>query len=180
MKKIPDWAKAGRGGWRYTGERRPDFAAMPGPGQESVWDYPRPPRLAPECREVLVIVDDVSIARSTRCIKVQETASPPTFYIPPGDVDVQYLAASDGSSLCEWKGAASYWDIVTPATKLPKVGWSYRDPFPEFEGIRDYFSFYPARVACFVDGPQPGEFYGGWVTSDVTGPFKGEPGSGGW
>lgn len=184
MKTLPDWARRGRGGWRYAGSERPEFAATPGPGQESVWDYPRPPRLVADSREVLVSADGVEIARSQRCIKVQETASPPTFYIPREDVNMELLVAASGTSLCEWKGAASYWDVVTPEARYAKVGWSYADPFPEFESIRDFLSFYPARLECYVGGepvtPQPGEFYGGWVTADVVGPFKGEPGSGGW
>jgi len=184
MQKLPEWAKRGRGGWRYDGTERPRFAASPGPGQESVWDYPRPPRVVKDNREVLVCADGVEIARSSRCIKVQETASPPTFYIPPEQINMDCILPASGTSLCEWKGAASYMDVVTPVRRYVKVGWSYLDPFPEFEAIRDFLSFYPARLECFIDGErvraQPGEFYGGWVTDDIVGPFKGQPGSGGW
>jgi uncharacterized protein (DUF427 family) len=111
-----------------------------------------------------------------------ETASPPTFYLPPDDVHQHLLVAADGRSVCEWKGAARYWALPTNPD-LP-VAWNYPSPRPPFEKLKGFFSFYPGRVACFVDGervePQPGGFYGGWITSDVVGPFKGEPGTGHW
>ncbi len=179
-----DWIEANRAQWNYRGQQRPPFALAPQPGQESVWDYPRPPRLATDHREVLVRSGSVEIARSSRTIRVLETASPPTFYIPPDDVAMNAIERAEGGSLCEWKGQAVYWTVATPSQRLERVGWSYPDPFPGFEAIRDYFAFYPAHLDCFVDGirvlPQPGRFYGGWVTPELVGPFKGEPGSERW
>ena len=168
--------------WQHTGDRRPDFATQPGPGQESVWDYPRPPVLRADGRLVEVRVGNNVIARSTHSYRVLETASPPTFYLPPDDVAVDRLTPSPGSSVCEWKGAARYWALATDPD-VP-VAWDYPRPRARFEAIKEYVAFYPGRVACFVDGErvraQPGRFYGGWVTDDVVGPFKGEPGTGHW
>ena len=171
-------------GWRFYGQHRPPFAVEPGPGQESVWDYPRPPRIENDPREVVVRVSDVVVARTCRARRVLETASPPTFYIPREDVAVEFLQPARGSSNCEWKGAARYWSVSVPPVLLDAVGWSYDEPLPEFEAIRGWLSFYPARIECYIDGirvlPQPGGFYGGWITPEVVGPFKGDPGSSGW
>jgi uncharacterized protein (DUF427 family) len=149
-----------------------------------VWDYPRPPRIDAERREVIVRVGDVEIARTRRALRVLETASPPTVYIPPGDVRTEYLQPAPGSSRCEWKGTARYWTLRMPATVREAIGWSYDDPLPAFEPIRGHLCFYPGRIACFLDGvrveAQAGGFYGGWVTPDVVGPFKGDPGTSGW
>ncbi len=167
--------------WKYTGARRPDFAVEPGPGQESVWDYPRPPTLAADSRRVEVLAGERCIAATSAAIRVLETASPPGFYLPPAAVEPGVLVTVDGMSFCEWKGTARYWSLDS---KAPPVAWSYPDPAPRFAQIRDYFGFYPARVACFVDGervrPQPGSFYGGWLTDEIAGPVKGEPGTGHW
>ncbi len=167
--------------WSYSGQRRPDFAVEPGPGQESVWDYPRPPALVPCSRRVEVSAADRLIAVSRRTVRILETASPPTFYLPPEDVDWSLLDAVAGSSFCEWKGRAGYFAL---RGRQSVVAWSYPEPTPEFAAIAGYVSFYPGRVRCTVDGetvrPQPGDFYGGWVTEDVVGPFKGEPGTGHW
>ena len=179
-----DWIEANRAEWKSRGQKRPPFALAPHPGQEFVWDYPRPPRLSPDFREVVVRLGSVEIARSSRTIRVLETASPPTFYIPPDDVTMSAIERAAGGSLCEWKGQAAYWTVTVPGQRLERVGWSYPEPFPGFEAIRDYFAFYPAQLECFVDGirvlPQPGRFYGGWVTPELVGPFKGEPGSEMW
>ncbi|UCE85590.1 MAG: DUF427 domain-containing protein [Deltaproteobacteria bacterium] len=184
MRSIPEWARRGRSGWRYVGQERPPFAVAPAAGQESVWDYPRPPRVEPDAREVVVRVGATEIARTRRSVRVLETASPPTFYIPREDVRSELLEPSAGSSRCEWKGEARYWNVILPDQRLGRVAWSYPDPFPGFEAIRDHLSFYPARVECGVGSirvePQPGRFYGGWVTPEIVGPFKGEPGSEGW
>jgi uncharacterized protein (DUF427 family) len=192
MANLPNWAKRARAMWRHTGAERPPFALAPKAGQESVWDYPRPPRVVADAREVIVRAGTVEIARTRRAVRVLETASPPAFYIPLADVQGQYLQPAPGGSHCEWKGIARYWSIVipagdgAPAQTFENTGWSYPNPndLPGFEQIRDCISFYPARLACFVDGervaPQPGRFYGGWVTPEVVGPFKGEDGSGGW
>jgi uncharacterized protein (DUF427 family) len=126
----------------------------------------------------------VEIARSNRCIRVLETASPPTFYIPPADVNMDAIEPAAGGSVCEWKGSAAYWTVSAAGRKLERAGWSYPEPFEGFEAIRGYLSFYPAALECFVGGvrvqPQPGRFYGGWVTPGIAGPFKGEPGSESW
>jgi uncharacterized protein (DUF427 family) len=178
------WVGDTPGRWRYRGQQRPPFAVTPGPGQESVWDYPRPPRVEPDAREVIVRVAEIEIARTSRAIRVLETASPPTFYIPRADVHLGRLEPAGGSSLCEWKGAARYWSVVVPSRQLDAVGWSYDDPPPRFEPIRGHLSFYPGLIECYVAGirvmPQPGRFYGGWITPEVVGPFKGDPGSQAW
>ena len=168
--------------WLYRGQERPAFATRPGPGQESVWDYPRPPVVVPDHRLVEVRAAGVLIASTSRALRVLETASPPTFYLPPGDVDLEQLVRSAGSSFCEWKGEAVYWAVRRQAST--PVGWSYEDPCEPFRAIAGALSFYPGRVECRVAGqlvvPQPGGFYGGWVTEDVVGPFKGEAGTGHW
>jgi uncharacterized protein (DUF427 family) len=169
--------------WRYRGQKRPDFAVRSEPGQESVWDYPRPPRIEPDGREVVVRFGEDEIARSGRAVRVLETASPPTFYLPPEDVNWNLLVPDPGSSSCEWKGRAAYWALASNPEQ-GAVGWSYPEPTPAFRSILDHVSFYPGKVECFVGGervrPQPGTFYGGWVTSEIVGPFKGEPGTGDW
>lgn len=169
--------------WEYRGQKRPSFAEQPGDGQESVWDYPRPPDVVLSNRKVEVRDNGIVIALSTNTYRVLETASPPAFYLPWDDIDWSQLVKAPGSSLCEWKGLATYWALSSHESAVP-VAWSYPDPLPEFELLRAYTSFYPGRVACHVDGervcPQPGEFYGGWITSELVGPFKGAPGSEGW
>lgn len=159
----------------------------PGPGQESVWDYPRPPCIVADTRLVEVSREGRRLARSRGAVRVLETASPPTFYLPPGDVDLAQLERVPGRSHCEWKGEARY---LAPSggsgsgEGAAPIAWTYPDPFPEFESIRDWIAFYPGRVECRVDGervrPQPGGFYGGWITDEIVGPVKGEPGSEAW
>jgi uncharacterized protein (DUF427 family) len=169
--------------WEYRGQKRPAFADQPQAGQESVWDYPRPPRIAAFTAAVEVFTNDTPVARSVDTLRVLETASPPTIYIPPQDVDMALLTHAVGNTFCEWKGSASYWQLADDPAGMP-VAWSYSDPFPAFEKIRDYLCFYPARIACYIDGErvqaQAGEFYGGWITDAIVGPFKGDPGSGHW
>ncbi len=169
--------------WEYRGQKRPPFAQEPVAGQESVWDYPRPPLVQACDRLVLVESNATTLARSTETFRVMETAGPPGFYIPANDVDQGKLSPASGISVCEWKGVARYWCLAADENGRP-IGWSYPDPTAAFAMLRDYFSFYPGRVDCSVDGekvrPQPGEFYGGWITGDVVGPFKGEPGTGHW
>ena len=149
-----------------------------------MWDYPRPPRIERDTREVVVRLGDTVLARTDRSLRVMETASPPTFYIDPKDVRLELLTAGSGASHCEWKGAARYWSVTTSEQRLEDVGWSYPRPLPGFELLKDFLSFYPARLACYVDAarvsPQPGHFYGGWVTPELVGPFKGEPGTEAW
>lgn len=169
--------------WQYTGQQRPSFAEEPGPGQESVWDYPRPPVLVTADSLVEVFNGEVLIASTRNALRVLETASPPTYYLPPAAVDWSQLVRTSDHSYCEWKGEATYWRLAQTTEQRP-VAWSYENPSRRFAAIDGHVSFYPRRVACFVDGervrPQPGEFYGGWVTDQIVGPFKGEPGTGHW
>ena len=157
----------------------------PGPGQESVWDYPRPPRLEASERRIEVVFNGETIADTWRAVRVLETSHPPVYYIPPADVRLDLLAASPGRSFCEWKGAAIYHTIAVEGREAPDAAWSYPDPTTAFRSIAGYLAFYPSRVdACLVDGErvqaQPGDFYGGWITAEIVGPFKGDPGTGGW
>ena len=149
---------------------------------ESVWDYPRPPALQRDARLVEVKESEATIASTNAAYRVLETASPPTFYIPVDDVDLDRLVETPGTSVCEWKGMARYWALARePAVP---IAWSYPRPRPRFDRIRGYLAFYPGRVECFVEGErvraQAGGFYGGWITSEIAGPFKGEPGTGHW
>lgn len=180
MAKAPDWIQQARNKWKFTGQKRPDFANEPEHDQETVWDYPRPPKVDPDSRTVIVKCNSVEIVHSVNSVRILETAGPPVFYFPPTDVDFQYLQKTEESSMCEWKGPATYWDVVLPDNTIPKAAWSYEDPFEEYKSLKSYISFYPALLECFVDGervrPQPGGFYGGWITSEIVGPVKGEPG----
>jgi uncharacterized protein (DUF427 family) len=158
---------------------------LPAPGQESVWDYPRPPRAERTARHVEVRFSGVLIASTRAAIRVLETSHPPTYYLPREDVRVDCLREAAGSSWCEWKGAARYYDVVVGDRHAPRAAWSYPAPTVAFAAIAGGFAFYAQILdECLVDGervlPQPGGFYGGWITSDVVGPFKGEPGSQGW
>jgi uncharacterized protein (DUF427 family) len=151
---------------------------------ESVWDYPRPPSVVPCERRVRVLHQETVVAESTRAVRVLETASPPTIYLPPEDVRAGLLEPASGQTVCEWKGTASYFDVVTDAGRVPRAAWAYADPKGRYAGLRDWLSFYPRLVECYLDDervrPQAGEFYGGWVTDEIAGPHKGEPGSEGW
>jgi uncharacterized protein (DUF427 family) len=162
--------------WIYRGESRPAFARVPAEGQESVWDYPRPPRLSPDPRGLIVSYRDRIVAESTRSVRVLETSGPPTFYLPRDDVRMQWLSENDSRSSCEWKGIAVGFDLIGGPDG---VAWSYPQTFPEFDAIEAWLAFYPAKIDCFVDGervrPQPGGYYGGWITDEIVGPFKGEP-----
>lgn len=155
-----------------------------GPGQESVWSYPRPPRLEPSARLIEVELAGTCIARSERAQRVLETSHPPTYYIHPDDVAWDLIVPAPGTSLCEWKGAASYWTVDVGTARAERAGWSYPTPTPGFAAVADHVAFYPALVTCRVDGqqvtPQPGGFYGGWITPHVVGPFKGGPATLGW
>lgn len=157
----------------------------PGPGQESVWDYPRPPRLELCDKSVKVVLGDVVIAESGNAKRVLETSHPPTYYIPPEDVRNELLIPSQGQSFCEWKGMANYFDVVVGDRRAAKAAWAYASPTPAFEAIREHLAFYPHLMdACYVGDEQvksqAGGFYGGWITSNIVGPFKGEPGTSGW
>ncbi|HEX2756726.1 MAG TPA: DUF427 domain-containing protein [Candidatus Limnocylindrales bacterium] len=161
------------------------LGVMPGPGQESVWDYPRPPRVEPVPVRIRAIVGGRPIADSVRALRVVETAGAPVYYVPPADVDLGRLRPTDRTTVCEWKGPATYLDLVDPERRIAAIGWTYRDPNPGYEAIRDCLAFYATKVDEAWVGderatPQPGGFYGGWVTSTIVGPIKGEPGSWGW
>ena len=172
--------EAARGGWRYWGQERPPFAHAPGPDQESVWDYPRPPRVEPELRRVEVYAGGHVVADSGRAMRVLETASPPTVYVPPSDVRMELFERASGTTVCEWKGDAIYYDVVTRDGRVSRAAWSYPDPRAGFEAIAGLLAFYPRLLTCRLGGEtvaaQPGGFYGGWLTADVVGPVKGEPG----
>jgi uncharacterized protein (DUF427 family) len=158
---------------------------QPEPGQESVWDYPRPPALDATVKLVQVEFGGVMLAQTRRAQRVLETSHPPVYYIPPEDVRLDCCQPTARTSFCEWKGMAAYYDLVVGERHLEAAAWYYPDPTPQFEGIRDYIAFYPSRMdACYVDGEpvqsQPGDFYGGWITQDIVGPFKGDLGTWGW
>ncbi len=157
----------------------------PGPGQESVWDYPRPPRAELIRKQCEVCFAGQTIAITLAPVRVLETSHPPTYYFPPDSVLPGALWEIDKTTYCEWKGVASYFDVVRGDQVAPGAAWTYRDPMPGFELIKDYVAFYPrAMEVCLVGGefvrPQPGGYYGGWITSDIVGPFKGVEGSEGW
>jgi uncharacterized protein (DUF427 family) len=155
------------------------------PGQESVWAFPRPSIAQPIDAHLRVVLGGRTIAETCRGVRTIETSHPPTYYFPPDDVAPGALRPVGGTSFCEWKGSAVYFDVMAGDEVRPKAAWAYPDPTASFAMIRDHVAFYAASMdACFVDGelvvPQPGGFYGGWITSHVAGPFKGVPGSRGW
>jgi len=157
----------------------------PGPGQESVWDYPRPPRVEESLAVIEIELAGRVIARTDRSWRVLETSHPPTYYVPREAFDPGVLREIDGSTWCEWKGRAAYFDVVVGDTVAERAAWTYPEPTPGFEVLTGTIAVMPRSVdRCSVDGetvvPQPGGFYGGWITSAVVGPFKGEPGTMGW
>jgi uncharacterized protein (DUF427 family) len=158
---------------------------VPGPGQESVWDYPRPPRIEVVTDRVRVVVAGVDVADSDRALRVVETAGAPVYYVPADDVRMDLLATALHSTHCEWKGDASYWSLTMGDRSIEQVAWSYERPLPGFEPITGYLAFYAGKVDEAWVGeervtPQPGGFYGGWVTPRIVGPMKGGPGTAGW
>ena len=158
---------------------------IPGPGQESVWDYPRPPRVEDCDARVKVVVGGVTIADSTRSKRVLETSHPPVYYVPPQDIEVEYLEDDAGRTWCEWKGEARYYSVLVPGRHVKRAAWYYPAPRMQFAEIEGYVAFYPSKMdACYVAEElvqsQPGDFYGGWITSNVVGPFKGAAGTMGW
>lgn len=171
----------------------------PGEGQESVWDYPRPPILMPYVGRVRVVHGGVTIAHTTAAIRVLETSQPPGFYVPRTDVRVDLLRPTATTTMCEWKGAATYWDLSLGSSDVDvdvdgdgdsdvivrEAAWSYERPTTQFASLAGHLAFYAQKLdECWVDDEQvlanPGNFYGGWITSAVVGPFKGVPGSMGW
>jgi uncharacterized protein (DUF427 family) len=152
---------------------------------ESVWDYPRPPRVERAPRRVSVVHAGVVVVDSERCWRVLETSHPPVYYVPADDIARGALERGAGRSLCEFKGVATYWDLVAGGGRVRQVGWSYEDPAPGYAELAGAVAFYPSRVdECRVGGEvvraQEGDFYGGWITADIAGPFKGGPGTMGW
>lgn len=153
--------------------------------KESVWDYPRPPRTEPTSKRIRVYFGGELVADTSRAVRVLETSHPPVYYIPCEDVRSEFLKPSSHGSFCEFKGSASYWNLEVKGKTAEDAAWSYESPSRGYESIRGCLAFYvPKADECFVDEervqPQPGSFYGGWVTSDIVGPFKGIPGSAGW
>lgn len=154
----------------------------PGSGQESVWDYPRPPRLEMCSKHLQVLFEGVVIADTRHSLRILETSHPPVYYIPPGDIRMNYLIVSTRTTFCEWKGAASYYTIHVNDKQAIDAAWSYHQPAEPYEALARFLAFYPSRVErCLVDGElataQPGDFYGGWVTREIVGPFKGDLGT---
>jgi uncharacterized protein (DUF427 family) len=157
----------------------------PRPGQESVWDYPRPPRLEPSSKQIKIVVNDIIIADSCNTYRVLETSHPPAYYIPPQDIKIEYLQPTNHRSFCEWKGFANYYNLKVIDRQVANAAWYYAEPSANFAAIKNYVAFYPSKIdGCYVDGElaqaQPGDFYGGWITQDIVGPFKGDVGSWGW
>jgi uncharacterized protein (DUF427 family) len=157
----------------------------PGPGQESVWDYPRPPALERVSERIRVVFNDVTIADSTAALRVLETSHPPTYYLPPADVQMQHLTETARTSYCEWKGRAVYYHVEVGDRRATHAAWAYPSPTDRYADLKDHFAFYPSAMdACYVGDEQAraqeGDFYGGWITDAIVGPFKGGPGSVGW
>ena len=156
-----------------------------GPGQESVWDYPRPPRVEPSGERVELELSGVVVATTTEALRVLETSHPPAYYLPYAAFTDGTLVPVSGSTYCEFKGHASYFDVVLGGRRAARAAWTYRDPSPGFEALREHVAVMPGAMdRCTVDGevvqPQAGGFYGGWITERVVGPFKGGPGTFGW
>ena len=156
-----------------------------GPGEESVWRYPRPPALEATDKVIEICFADHLVARTHRAYRVLETSHPPSYYLPPEDIRMELLEDAGGGSWCEWKGRARYWTLRVGERMIERVAWSYPDPTPRFKPIQDHLAFYAGPLdSCTVGGmpvtPQPGGFYGGWITPDIKGPFKGGPGTMGW
>ncbi|NIM52221.1 MAG: DUF427 domain-containing protein [Gemmatimonadales bacterium] len=157
----------------------------PGPGQESVWDYPRPPALEDFDGLIEVVFGGEIIATTKRAKRVLETSHPPVYYIPPAHVRGEFVREVAGTSWCEWKGRARYYDVAVGERTVERAAWYYPDPEKRYRQIKNYVAFYPALMdACFVNGErvtaQSGTFYGGWITSNIVGPFKGCAGSNLW
>ena len=173
------WVSDARSSWTHRGDNRPFFAEEPGVGQESVWDYPRPPVIQPVEFEISVFFNEKVIAKTKKGVRVIETASAPTYYIAPEDLRVG-VEPSGHESFCEWKGVGESLNVLGQ----PNAGWRYVRVFEEFSPIFNWVSFYPSKVDCFIGeekvSPQSGGFYGGWVTDMLSGPIKGVANSGGW
>ncbi|MEM6766295.1 MAG: DUF427 domain-containing protein [Bacteroidota bacterium] len=157
----------------------------PGPGQESVWDYPRPPKLEKFAGHIRIMIGDDILVDTNGAYRVLETSHPPVYYLPPEDIIMNLLAPNSGSSFCEFKGRAAYYDLQWEGKNVPQVAWYYPSPSQAFLPIKGYLAFYAHKVsACYVNDEQvqaqEGDFYGGWITSWIVGPFKGAQGTWGW
>ena len=153
--------------------------------KESVWDYPRPPRLEKIDTELKVVFKGITIAETNSAYRVLETSHPPAYYFPPEDVRMEFLSKSAGSSYCEWKGRAKYFSVTIGGRTAENCAWYYPSPVKKYGPITNYIAFYPQMMdACFVNdekvNPQDGSFYGGWITSNIVGPIKGAPGTLSW
>ena len=153
--------------------------------KESVWDYPRPPRVEPSIKLIRIVFNSRTIAETNRALRVLETSHPPVYYIPPSDIQQRFLRRTDHQSFCVFKGVATYYTLEIGEKVSENAAWSYHNPSTGYESIKDHVAFYPGRVdVCYVDGErvhvQEGHFYGGWITSDIKGPFKGGPGTSAW
>lgn len=174
----------------YLKDRLSEIISMPKrieplPGQESVWDYPRPPKVERTSRRIRIIFNGQTIVDTINALRVLETSHPPVYYIPPEAIINAQLSSTQHMTFCEFKGQAFYWTLSVGDKIAENVAWSYPNPMNGYEMLKDYYAFYPSRMdACFVDEEQirsqSGDFYGGWITSDIVGPFKGEPGTMGW
>ncbi len=154
-------------------------------GQESVWDYPRPPRLEKVNSRLQIIINGQTIADTIAGYRVLETSHPPVYYLPPTDIAMQYVQITERSSFCEWKGNALYYHVLIGDRRIENAAWAYPTPTKNFQPIANYLAFYAQLMdECYVNDelvtPQPGGFYGGWITKNIVGPFKGSPGSWGW
>lgn len=184
-KAIPAWVEQARASWSWRGSIRPPFAIDPAPHQESVWDYPRPPIVVADKRHVLIKLGNVVIADSRGTFRLLETSHPPSWYVPRADIDMSHIERVSGSSFCEWKGHAEYFDVLGVDIRLGRAAWGYPNPIDSmYDDLGGTIAFYATNLQCFVNGeqvlPQAGGFYGGWITSDLCGPFKGDPGTSGW
>ena len=185
MSGDPDPYARERARWRNARRARPLRIEPSGPGEESVWDYPRPPRVELLTRRLRVELEGVLIAATVRGRRVLDTSSPPVYYFPPEDVRHDLLEVTPDTTFCEWKGVARSFAARVGERRVAHAAWSYPEPDEGYETIRDHFAFFPRRVdACYVDAervtPQPGDYYGGWITKSVKGPFTGAPGTDLW
>ena len=157
----------------------------PKSGQESVWDYPRPPKLEQTNKHLKIEFNGEIIAETNRAFRVLETSHPPVYYFPPKDVKMEFMTEESGGSFCEWKGKAGYYSLKVGDETVHNAAWFYPHPTANFSEIKNYLAFYPSKMdACYIDGElvqsQEGDFYGGWITKDIVGPFKGGAGTWGW
>ncbi|MEM6763155.1 MAG: DUF427 domain-containing protein [Pseudomonadota bacterium] len=185
--QLLERVKPSRAHWRHAS--RPARIEPVGEGEESVWDFPRPPRLEPVASRLRVEVAGVVVAETTRGYRILETAGAPVYHFPSEDVAMEHLEPTGRITVCEWKGAATYFDVVVGKTRRSEAAYTYPDPFDDlgqgFAKIAGFIVFYASRVdGAFIDDikvtPQPGGYYSGWVTPNLRGPIKGDPGSEGW